>query len=191
MTATILIFIALAVVLILLLAWVVRPSKKIFLSVDEVLDALSEKRHYARLPQILQALREEDTEFLSTLGFHNLASRIRRERTHIALGYLNSLEEEYQLLLEASRILAKTAPEISATDEFQRFRMGMRFAVYCRYLKWRLRLGLEPWDVFGILSDMEGEITLRLEVAAAKIGERAAMASEFPLFLQNRGRDPK
>ncbi len=191
MTTTILIFITLAIFLILLLAWVVRPSKKFFLSVDEVLDALSEKRHYARLPQILQSLRREDTEFLSTRGFNDITTRIRKQRTHIALNYLNSLEEEYQLLLGASRILAQTAPEISATDEFQRFRMGLRFAVYCRYLKWRLRLGLEPWDVFGILSDMEGEITLRLEVAAARIGERAAMASEFPTSLQNRGRDPK
>jgi len=191
MTTTIFIFITLAIILILLLAWLVRPSKKFFLSVDEVLDALSEKRHYARLPQILQSLRREDTEFLSARGFNDITTRIRRERTHIALSYLNSLEEEYQLLLEASRILAQTAPEISAMDEFQRFRMGLRFTVYCRYLKWRLRLGLEPWEVFGILSDMEGEITLRLEVAAARIGERAAMASEFPASLQNRGRDPK
>jgi hypothetical protein len=189
MTTPILIFVCLAVALIALLAWVVRPPKKTLLSVDDVLNALSEKRHYARLPQILQSLREEDSDFLETRGYDQLASRLRRERKSIALRYLNSLEEEYQLLLEASRILAQTAPEVSATDEWGRFRQGFRFVLYCRYLRWRLRFGLQPWDVFGILSDMEGEMTLKLEVAAARIGERAAMAGEFPLFLENRGGD--
>jgi hypothetical protein len=157
--------------------------------VDEVLNALSEKRHYARLPQILQSLREEDTDFLCTRGYDDLAVRLRRERKQIALCYLNSLEEEYQLLLEASRVLARTAPEISAMDELGRFRLSMRFVLCCRYLRWRLLLGLQPWDVFGVLSDMEGEMTLQLEIAAARIGERAAIASEFPLILKDRGRD--
>jgi hypothetical protein len=38
-------FVCLAVALLLLLAWAVRPPKKSFSSVDEVLSALSEKRH--------------------------------------------------------------------------------------------------------------------------------------------------
>jgi hypothetical protein len=188
-TITLLIFAVLAVVLALLLTWAVRPSRKSLLSVDEVLNALTEKRHYARLPQILQSLREEDTDFLCTRGYDGLALRLRRERKQIALCYLNSLEEEYQLLLEASRILARTAPEISAMDELGRFRLRMRFVLCCRYLRWRLRLGLQPWDVFGILSDMEGEMTLQLEIAAVRIGERAAIAAELPLVLKDRGGD--
>jgi hypothetical protein len=188
-TITLLIFVALAVILALLLMWAVRPSRKCLLSVDEVLNALSEKRHYARLPQILQSLREEDTDFLYTRGYDDLAVRLRRERKQIALCYLNSLEEEYQLLLEASRVLARTAPEISVMHELGRFRLSMRFVLCCRYLRWRLWLGLQPWDVFGILSDMEGEMTLQLEIAAARIGERAAIASEFPLILKDRGSD--
>jgi hypothetical protein len=178
MNATLLGFIALAVLLILLLAWAVRLPKKAFHSVDEVFSALSEKRHYARLPQILQCLREEDTDFLSTRGRDELATRLRRERKRIALRYLSHLEQEYQLLLEASRILARTAPEVSAMDEVQRFRLSVRFALWCRYLRWRLQLGLQPWDAFGILSDMEGEMALHLEVAAARIGERAALTAK-------------
>jgi hypothetical protein len=139
----------------------------------------------------LQSLREEDTDFLCTQGHDELATRLRRERKRIALRYLNALEEEYQLLLEAARILAKTAPEISAMDELERFRLSVRFIVYCRYLRWRLWFGLQPWDLFGNISDMAGEITLRLEMAAARIGERAAMAAEVPLFLENGGGDAK
>jgi hypothetical protein len=191
MTLPIILFISVAVVLILLLTWAVRPPKKMQLSVDDVFNALSEKRHYARLPQILQSLRDEDTDFLYTKGHDALANRLRRDRKYIALRYLNYLEDEYRLLLEASRILARVAPEVSPIAEFDRFRLNVRFVLACRYLRWRLRLGLQPWDVFGILSDMEGDLTLRLEAAATRIGERAAMASEFPLFLENRGRDSK
>src|ERR1700741_3952206 len=99
-------FVAIAVVLIVVLAWAVRPPKKALLSVDDVFAALSEERHYARLPQILQSLRKEDTEFLCRDGHEELAGRLRAERKRIALRYLNYLEEEFQLLLEASRILA-------------------------------------------------------------------------------------
>lgn len=189
MSVTILLFIALAIVLVALLAWAVRPPKKTLLSVDDVFDALTQKRHYARLPQILQSLRQEDTDFLYTRGHDHLAGRIRRERKQIALRYLDYLEDEYQLLLEASRILARIAPEISPMDEFARFRLNTRFVLLCRYLRIRLRLGLEPWSVFGILSDMEGDITLQMEAATTRIGERAAIAAEFPLFLEDRRRD--
>jgi hypothetical protein len=189
MSISIIFFFVLAIVFALLLAWAVRPPKKILLSVDDVLNALSEKRHYARLPQILQSLRNDDTDFLHSKGRDELASRLRRERKRIALRYLNYLQDEYQLLLEASRILAKVAPEVSPMEEFERFRLNVRFVLYCRYLRLRLWFGLQPWDIFGILSDMEGDMTLRLEMATTRIGERAAIASEFPLFLENRRHD--
>jgi hypothetical protein len=191
MNTFLLVFIAVAILLVILLAWAVRPPRRTFASPDHIIERLCEKRHYSRLPQILQCLRPEDTDFLHSHGHDNLVARVRRERKRIALLYLNYLEEEYQLLLDATRVLAKVAPEVSALDEFQRFRLNMRFVLYCRYLRWRLRLGLSPWTVFGILGDMEGDITLRLEAATTSIGERAAIASEFPLFLEDRGRGSK
>ncbi len=178
-------FIAIPVVLVLLLAWSLRPPKRRLMSTDEVLKALSEERHYARLPQILQSLREDDTEFLRGAGHAELLGRVRAERKRIALRYLNYLEEEFRLLLEASRILATIAPEVTPLHEFERFKRNVRFVLCCHYLHWRLRLGLQPWNVFGTISDMEGELTLRLEAATARLGERAIMASEFPLFLGN------
>lgn len=191
MSIPVILFIVFAIFLVFVLAWAVRPPKRVLLSVDDVLNALSEKRHYARLPQILQCLRNEDTDFLYARGHDELATRLRRERKRIALRYLDHLQDEYQLLLEASRILAKVAPEVSPMDEFDRFRLHVRFVLFCRYLRWRLRLGLQPWDIFGVLSDMEGDMTLGLEVSATRIGERAAVASELPLFLEDRRRDPK
>ncbi|MGB7844915.1 MAG: hypothetical protein WBL63_04815 [Candidatus Acidiferrum sp.] len=191
MSVPLLLFMALAVILILLLAWAVRPPKRVLLTVDEVFAALSEERHYARLPQILQSLREEDTEYLRSVGHGELFIRLRAERQRIALGYLKYLEDEYQLLLEASRILAKVAPEVKPMHEFERFKRSVRFVLSCRYLRWRLLLGLQPWSVFGTISDMEGELTLQLEAATASLGERASMAAEFPLFLEKRHNDPE
>jgi hypothetical protein len=191
MNIALLIFIVVALVLILVLGWAVRPPQKVHLTVDDVFNALSEKRHYARLPQILQSLRHEDTDFLYARGHDEIADRLRRQRKRIALRYLNYLEDEYQLLLEASRILARVAPEVSPMDELQRFRLNVRFVFCCRYLRWRLRFGLQPWDIFGVLSDMEGDMTLWLEAAATRIGERAAFASEVPLILEDRRGDPR
>jgi len=182
-------FIAIPVVLVLLLIWALRPPRRRLMSTGEVLEALAEERHYARLPQILQSLREEDTEYLRVGGHRELFDRLRAERKRIALCYLGYLKEEFQLLLEASRILATMAPEAIPMDEFERFKLNVRFVLSCRYLRWRLRLGLQPWNVFGTISDMAGDLTLGLEAATSRLGERAAMAAELPLFLKNRRRD--
>jgi hypothetical protein len=181
-------FVVIPAVLVLLLVWALRPPRRRLMSTSEVLEALSEERHYARLPQILQSLREEDTEFLRVDGHGELADRLRVERKRIALRYLDYLEEEYQLLLDASRILATIAPSVIPMDEFERFKRNVRFVLSCRYLRWRLRLGLQPWNIFGTISDMEGELTLGLEAATASLGERASSAAGSPLSLK-KGRD--
>jgi hypothetical protein len=186
MSPFLILFLILAVILVLMLAWGARPPKKVLLTPDDVFEALSNERHYARMPQILQSLREEDTEFMRERGRAELLRQVRRERTRIALRYLNYLQEEYQVLLEASRILATLAPELSALDEYERFKRNIRFAFCCRYLGWRLRLGLPPWEAFGTISDMAGEITLQLETAAARLGERALLAADYSSVLKER-----
>jgi hypothetical protein len=188
MSLALIFFIIFAVGLIVILAWVLRPPRQVLLSTDEILGALSEERHYARLPQILQALREDDTDFLRDRGRPELLSSFRAERRRIAMRYLDYLEEEYQVLLEAGRIIATMAPELSPMGEFERYKRNLRFILCCRYLRWRLRLGLQPWNVFGTISDMAGEMTLQLEAATARLGERAAIAGEFPSTLENRSR---
>jgi hypothetical protein len=184
MTLSFALFITIPVVLVLLLVWALRPPKRRLMYASEVFEALSEQRHYARLPQILQALREEDTEYLRDRGHGELVHRIRTERKRIALQYLGRLEEDFGVLVEASRILAALSPEVIPMHEYERFKLSLRFAFFCRYLRWRLRLGLEPWSAFGAISDMAGGMTLRLEAATARLGERASIASEFPLFLE-------
>ena len=187
MTIPIIVFLALLVLLVLLLLWAASPPKNAPLSPDQAFETLSAERHYARLPQILQSLREDDSEFLRARGHSKLVNVVRTQRKRIALRYLNDLQHEFQVLVECSRILATVTPELAASSELQRFRQNLKFAWNCRYLSWRLRLGLEPWDVFGTLSDMSGTLTLQLEAAAARIGERAFRATDPRLFPEDRG----
>jgi hypothetical protein len=73
MNIILLLFIAMALSLIGLLFWAVKPPRIKFKSVEEVFEALSGQRHYQRLPQILQSLQSKDTEYLAA-------------RVHSALG---------------------------------------------------------------------------------------------------------
>jgi hypothetical protein len=192
MTASLALFILFAALVVVLLAWAARPHRKTPLTVEEVFESLSGQRHYARLPQILQSLREEDTEFMRGRGHRLLLIQVREQRRQIALNYLKYLQEEFQTLQECSSILATLAPELPAGGEFDRLRQNLRFVWTCRYLSWRLRMGLQPWDAFGTLSDMAGTATLRLEAAAVRLGERALLASDAGgLASKNRRIDAK
>jgi hypothetical protein len=190
MSLTIILFILLAVLLIGALVWVGRPVDHTVLSTDAVLTALTEEHHFSRLPKILQILQPEDTSFLGSRGFTPLRNQIRAERRRIALLYLDELQQEYEMLLKASRVVAAMAPELIALDEAERFKLNLRFALGCRYLRWKLRLGLEPQSSFGSLSEMSSGMALRLEMATTHIGERAALNSEYSSILDKGGDGP-
>ncbi len=191
MSLTIILFILLALLLIGALVWSARPIERRALSVDAVLTALTEEHHYSRLPKILQILQAEDTAFLASRGFVPLCNQIRGERKRIALLYLNELQREFEMLLEASRVVAAMAPELIAMDEAKRFKLNLRFALGCRYLHWKLRLGLEPQRAFGSLSEISSGMALRLEMATTHIGERAALNSEYSSILDEGDHGPQ
>jgi hypothetical protein len=191
MSITIILFILLAVLLIGALAWAARPIEHHAVTADAVLTALSEEHHYSRLPKILQALQPEDTAFLDSRGFTPLRNQIRAERKRIALLYLDDLQREYEMLLEASRVVAAMAPELIAMDEAKRFKLNLRFVLGCRYLRWKLRLGLEPQKTFGSLSEMSSGMALRLEMATTRIGERAALTSDYSSIVDEGGNGPQ
>jgi hypothetical protein len=187
MTFSLVLFIAIAVMLVLLLAWAARASRQTLLAPEDVFRLLSEERHYARLPQILQSLQKEDTEYLRDRGHEALWNRIRTERKRIAIRYLDYLEQEYQVLLEASRITARLAPQLSTIHEADRLAKNLKFALCCRHLRWRLRFGMEPWNVFNTISDMTGSMTLQLEAAITRLGENAATSGDANSSSNDRG----
>jgi hypothetical protein len=170
------IFFALVVLLLLLLA--TRSSKHQFTPEMDVFEALSKSRHCSRLAQILQALQPEDTEYLRQTGQLALMQTLRQQRRRIALNYLVQLQEEFETLLEISRALAVMSPEVVGMEEMERWKLSLAFAANCAYLRWRLRLGLQPFSGFTLLSNMATEIAWQLDTATTRIAEASVRTSE-------------
>lgn len=181
----ILVIFALALAGMLLLA--LRSPKRRMHSVDELLAAIDGPRQLNRMPQISQALEAEDLEFLRERGRTELAERIGRERKKIALSYLDCLQEDFETLLEASRFLAAISPKAEAMKELDRLKLGIRFRVCSVYMRWSLRLGLEPWLALEALSRMAGRVAHQLELSVAQVGELAALAAPLDSLLDERG----
>jgi hypothetical protein len=191
MGAVLVAFVAIALILIGLLLWAVRPARVNFKTTDEVIEVLSAPRDYSRLPQILLALKASDTEFLIERKFDKLARRLRAERRKIALQFLDCLEIDYRMLIESSRVLAAMAPEVLPSQEWQRLRLSIRFGWNCLLLRLKLRTGLDPWNGFSQLSDMASLMSYRLDGAIRRISERAVLATEFSSLLEDGSGAPR
>ena len=161
-----------------LLIWSLRPSPAMRRSADEILEALSLLRHRSQLPQILRALLPEDLEYLQRAGSAELAAQVRLERRVAALEYIDCLEAEYELFLEAMRILAAMSSELVVLEEWQRFMALARFAVLCRLLRWKLRAGFSPKESFQLLSDVVSSAALKVEQATSKVAETTLLTAE-------------
>ncbi len=185
------IFLPCVLLLLGLLLWAVRPARIEFGSVDELMAVLSSPRHHFRMPQILQALKESDTDFLIERNQKKLAGMLRKERVAIALKFLSLLEKDYQVQIEASRALAAWAPEVGAMKEWQRLKLAMRFRLNCKLVNLRLRAGLPSWRGLKQLSDMAIQLSYGLERAMDGIAKGALLAAEFPSVAQNRGGDSR
>ena len=184
-------FIVSTLILLALLIWAVRPDPVRFKSDDEVFEVLSATRHYYRLPQIVLALKDTDTEFLVERKANKLARRLQAERREIASQFLDMLELDYRNLIEASRVLTSMAPEVLPGQEWQRLRLSMAFRWSCMILRFRLRAGLKPWSGFAKISERASLMSYRLEEATRRIGERAMLASKFSSLLEDRGGEPR
>ena len=169
-----------ALLLVGLLAWALRQPSHATRPDLDVFDAFRQSRHSARMSHVLQALQPEDTEYLRESGQVVLMQTLRRQRRRIALGYLNQLQEEFEMLLEISRVLAVMSPEVIGMEEMERWKLSLTFAAACAFLRWKLRLGLQPFSGFTLLSNMAAEIARQLDAATTRIAEVAVRGSEHP-----------
>ena len=169
-----------AILLVVLLAWALRPPARGPNPALDVFEALRQSRHSSRISHILQALQPQDTEYLRSTGQVALMQTIRRQRRVIALNYLQQLQEEFEKLLEISRVLAVTSPEVIAMEEMERWKLSLAFAVNCAFLRWKLRLGLQPFSGFTLLSNMATSFARSLEAATTRIAEATVRSAEPP-----------
>ena len=188
MSLPVILLILFALLLVGLLAWALRPPARRLGPALDVFEALSQSRHCSRMSHILQALQPEDTEYLRENGQVALMQALRQQRRRIALHYLDQLQEEFEMLLEISRLLAVMSPEVIGMEEMERWKLSAAFAVNCAFLKWKLRLGLPPFSGFALLSNMASSFARKLDTATTRIAEAAVRGADTsPPGRENSG----
>jgi len=180
MSLPVILLVLFALLLVGLLAWALRLPARRVLPETDIFEALHHSRHSSRMPQVLRALQPADTEHLREYGQVALMQTLRRQRRRIALNYLNQLQQEFEMLLEISRVLAVMSPDAVGMEEMERWRLSLTFAATCAFLRWKLRLGLQPFSGFTILSNMASNISLELDTATTRIAEATVRGSAHP-----------
>jgi hypothetical protein len=180
MSLPVILLVLFALLLVGLLAWALRLPARRVLPETDIFEALHHSRHSSRMPQVLRALQPADTEHLRESGQVALMQTLRRQRRRIALNYLNQLQQEFEMLLEISRVLAVMSPDAVGMEEMERWRLSLTFAATCAFLRWKLRLGLQPFSGFTLLSNMASNISLELDTATTRIAEATVRGSAHP-----------
>lgn len=186
MTSLFLVFAVTVGLLLLVLIWATRrPSRR---SVTQYSPASLEdtgRRHVIYLPQIRQALSPGDFEFLSSLGFENLAARLRKERRHITLAYLPSIRDDFSRLLRLARVIAVLSSKVHTVQEWERLNLTIQFYLRYEVVRSALAIGAVPLPQLSNLSQMVSELAVRMETAMKELGERAALAAELASSLDS------
>jgi len=178
------------VLLVSLLAWALKslPNRGLP-GLDELNSSETNRSHATYLPQIQQALQQNDLEFLELRGAPTLVNRVRKERSHIALLYLDALRSDFQKLLNMARVIAVLSPRVAAIQEFERLRLVAEFMCRYQFTRACLKLGLAPLPQVRDLSFLLGALSARVECAMTELGERAVLASEMSSSLERRDVD--
>jgi hypothetical protein len=180
MSLPVILLVPFALLLVGLLAWALRPPAHQTRPDLDVFDALQQSRHSSRISHVLQALQPADTEYLRETGQVALMQTLRRQRRRIALNYLDQLQEEFEMLLEISRALALMSPEVIGMQEMERWKLSLAFTATCAFLRWKVRLGLQPFSGFTLLSTMAADIGCQLDAATTRIAEATVRGPEHP-----------
>lgn len=163
----------------LLLIWALRGASR-RKGANEGLEILEKApRHVSNMSQIRQALDEADLQFAAEKGGPDLAARMRRERRQVMLLYLAAIRQDFDKLLRIARIVALLSPEVSSSHEFDRLRLSTIFRMRFEWTKLRLLMGSYVLPQTDMLGQMVAALSAEIEMAMAKLGERAALAAEL------------
>jgi hypothetical protein len=163
--------------LLLLLAWALRggrQSRDASARIEDVVES-----HVQYIPQIQQALADEDRQYLLTNGGAHLLKTVERDRRKVTGEFLDALQSEFHRLLRMASIVAALSPEIEPLQEFERLRLTAVFKCRLQLVRARLHMGSAPSRELGELSDVVSRLNVRMEAAMRVLGERAALAADM------------
>jgi hypothetical protein len=179
-----------AFLLLILLAWVLRAPKRVSRQDAAAgLTELSDRTHVTFFPQIKQALAQQDSVYLASLGMNALANRVRKERRKVALAYLACLRDDFQRLWRLGRVISSMSPQVGTAQEFRRLQLGLAFSLHYEMIRIKLLFGFAPLAELGALGEVVSRLSIRLETAMQDLGERAAIAAKLASSLDGRGLD--
>jgi hypothetical protein len=166
-----------AVALLLLLVWALRGGRA-SRDASGRLEGGGES-HVQYMPQIQQALSDEDRQYLMAKGGARLLKAVERDRRKATGEFLDALQGEFHRLLRMASIVAALSPEVEPLQEFERLRLTAVFQCRLQLVRARLRMGSAPSRELGELSDVVSRLNVRMESALRILGERAALAADM------------
>jgi hypothetical protein len=179
-----------AVLLLFLLGWALRDSRALKKSnADPFFAEESDRRNVTYFPQVKQALAADDFAFLASRASRLLVRRVRRERRRIALAYLACLRNDFRKLWRLARAIASLSPQVGATQELARLRLGLAFTLRYEMIRIKFLLGFAPLPALGSLSEVVSRLAIRLETTMRDLGERSALTAKLASSLDGRGLD--
>jgi hypothetical protein len=134
-------------------------------------------RHYLNFALARRALSVEDEQFLALRAAPAVRRRARCARRAVVLQFLGGLQEDYRRLNRVSRILTSLSPTVDRQHEYQRWWLAARFELLCAFASLKLRCGVLPVSQMRRLTDLIGNLTIRLE-RAMRVWEEAALKSQ-------------
>ena len=174
-----------AIGLAVLLLWALQGASKRS-SVGEGLNVFEyAPQHVRHMAQIRRALDQADLQFAASKGGPPLAARVRRERRHVVLLYLEAIRKDFEQLLRIARIIALLSPEVSSSHEYDRLRLSIIFGLRFQIIRLRLMMGSLDLPQTDGLGQMVGALAGQMETAMAKLGERAALAAELAVHSES------
>jgi hypothetical protein len=137
-------------------------------------------RDLDHMQQIRRSMDPADFDYAKAKGGRRLESRLRHERRHVALLYLGAIKRDFEQSLRVARVIAVLSPEVSGSQEYERIRLSMIFRWRFQVTKARLLIGISEPQLFSVWQ-MAASMAVQMEETMAKLGERAALATELAL----------
>lgn len=106
MIFTLVALIVVVAALLVALFWGLRGSGRECCSSELKVPREGGRTHIDFLPQMRQALKGEDAEFLARAGVRGLRRRVSRERRRVALSYLSALRQDFEGLMHTRSAVA-------------------------------------------------------------------------------------
>ncbi len=92
---------------------------------------------------------------------------------------MSQIRQDFEKLVRIARIVALLSPQVSSSQEYDRLWLSITFRLRFEFTKLRLMMGSFILPQTDVLGQMVAALAAQIEMAMAKLGERAVLAAEL------------